>query len=56
MVAVAARARELTQAYEPAAGTGKPKYGQIAVSVDDDEARRGGSRTSAFASRRRGGR
>jgi G6PDH family F420-dependent oxidoreductase len=29
---------ELTQAFEAAAGSGKPKYGQITVSVDDDEA------------------
>jgi G6PDH family F420-dependent oxidoreductase len=31
--------RELTQAYEQAAGAGKPKYGQLAVAVDDDERR-----------------
>jgi G6PDH family F420-dependent oxidoreductase len=31
--------RELTQAFDEAAGAGKPKYGQPAVSVDDDEAR-----------------
>jgi G6PDH family F420-dependent oxidoreductase len=29
----------LTRAYEAAAGTGRPMYGQVAVSVDDDEAR-----------------
>lgn len=38
MVAVQPRS-ELTQSFEAAAGRGKPKYGQIAVSVDDDEAR-----------------
>jgi G6PDH family F420-dependent oxidoreductase len=31
--------RELTRAYETAAGAGRPMYGQVAVSVDDDEAR-----------------
>jgi G6PDH family F420-dependent oxidoreductase len=30
---------DLTQAFDKAAGSGKPKYGQITVSVDDDEAR-----------------
>jgi G6PDH family F420-dependent oxidoreductase len=29
----------LTRDYEAAAGPGKPKYGQVAVSVDDDESR-----------------
>jgi G6PDH family F420-dependent oxidoreductase len=38
MVAVQPSAK-LAQAFEAAAGSGKPKYGQIAVSVDDDEAR-----------------
>jgi G6PDH family F420-dependent oxidoreductase len=38
MVATQPR-RELTQAFDEAAGTGKPKYGQLAVSVDDNEAR-----------------
>jgi G6PDH family F420-dependent oxidoreductase len=38
MVAVQPRA-ELTRDFEAAAGGGKPKYGQIAISVDDDEAR-----------------
>jgi G6PDH family F420-dependent oxidoreductase len=48
-VALAARAgggliateprRELTEGFDEAAGPGKPKYGQPAVSVDDDEAR-----------------
>ena len=38
MVAVQPRP-ELTQSFEAAAGGGKPKYGQIAVSFDDDEAR-----------------
>ena len=37
MIAVQPSAK-LTQAFEQAAGAGKPKYGQIAVSVDDDEA------------------
>jgi len=31
--------RTLTQGYDEAAGAGKPKYGQLAVSVDDDERR-----------------
>jgi G6PDH family F420-dependent oxidoreductase len=31
--------QELTQAYDEAAGAGKPKYGQLAVAVDDDERR-----------------
>jgi hypothetical protein len=31
--------RELTQAFDEAVGAGKPKYGQLALSVDDDEAR-----------------
>jgi G6PDH family F420-dependent oxidoreductase len=38
MVATEPR-RELTQAFDEAAGADKPKYGQLAVSVDDDEAR-----------------
>ena len=38
MVAVQPSAK-LTQAFDEAAGSGRPKYGQIAVSVDDDEAR-----------------
>jgi G6PDH family F420-dependent oxidoreductase len=38
MVAVQPNA-ELTHKFDAAAGGGKPKYGQIAVSVDDDEAR-----------------
>ena len=48
-VALAARAgdglvatqpeRELTEAYDEAAGAGKPKYGQLALAVDDDESR-----------------
>ena len=31
--------RELVQAFGEAAGPGKPRYGQLAVSVDDDEGR-----------------
>jgi G6PDH family F420-dependent oxidoreductase len=31
--------RELTQAFDQTGGAGKPKYGQLAVSVDDDEGR-----------------
>jgi G6PDH family F420-dependent oxidoreductase len=38
MVAVQPRS-ELTQAFDAAAGGGRPKYGQIAVSIDGDEAR-----------------
>ena len=38
MVAVQPRS-ELTEAFDAAAGSGKPKYGQIAVCVDDDEGR-----------------
>jgi G6PDH family F420-dependent oxidoreductase len=30
---------ELTRGFDEAAGAGKPKYGQLALSVDDDEAR-----------------
>jgi G6PDH family F420-dependent oxidoreductase len=30
---------ELTSGFDEAAGAGKPKYGQLALSVDDDEAR-----------------
>src|SRR2546429_7407356 len=30
---------ELTSGFDEAAGSGKPKYGQLALSVDDDEAR-----------------
>jgi G6PDH family F420-dependent oxidoreductase len=30
---------DLTQAFDKAAGSGKPKYGQVTVSVDDDEAK-----------------
>ena len=37
MVAVQPSSK-LTQAFDEAAGSGRPKYGQIAVSVDDDEA------------------
>jgi G6PDH family F420-dependent oxidoreductase len=36
MVAVQPDAK-LTQRFDEAAGSGKPKYGQIAISVDDDE-------------------
>jgi G6PDH family F420-dependent oxidoreductase len=38
MVATEPRA-ELTSAFDDAAGAGKPKYGQLALSVDDDEAK-----------------
>ncbi len=31
--------RRLTEAFDQAAGSGKPKYGQLALAVDDDEAR-----------------
>jgi G6PDH family F420-dependent oxidoreductase len=31
--------RRLTQEFDRATGGGRPKYGQIAISVDDDEAR-----------------
>jgi G6PDH family F420-dependent oxidoreductase len=31
--------REIVEAFDAAAGAGKPKYGQLAVAVDDDEAR-----------------
>jgi G6PDH family F420-dependent oxidoreductase len=38
MIATAPR-RELTHAFDEAAGADRPKYGQLALSVDDDEAR-----------------
>jgi G6PDH family F420-dependent oxidoreductase len=38
MVATQPRA-ELTRSFDDSTGGGKPKYGQLAVSVDDDEAR-----------------